>query len=192
MSELRCPVSGCEARLPSRSRLVHHVDLHNTGLTTKDVPLSYIFAEADAPDTRTVAETLPPVPEATTVIRCVCGSPLELLDANTDEPWWSHRFPSSKCRNAIPAAGLPTAWDRQNLVDALKANAERLAVASADISDLRRRLEGIDQTIARTESAINAPHMIRRAALSDVLDKLLDAGDMTGYGIVSQMLRGES
>lgn len=121
---------------------------------------------------------------------CFCGAPLVLDDV--EFPRWHHEYPPPKCRAAVPAAGLPSPQDRADLIVALAGNTARAELIRDDLAALRGKLDTVTATLERAEAAALRPDAVRRMTLSQVLDKLLDAGYMGAYALVSQMLRDGS
>lgn len=186
MSDLKCPY--CPEVRPSRSRLVSHVDsMHrNVPVEQRKVAMRAPRAVEDVPVTNP-ALTIE-TSEQAIVVQCVCGAPIEPLDEDTTYPDWTHVFPMPKCRDAIPAAGMPTKADRAELTAEWTRVGDGLDKAGREMAELRASLDAVDAKMAKMDAALTSPATVRRATLNQVWDKLLDAGDLTGAAIVMKMI----
>jgi len=192
--ELQCPY--CPETRSAHSRLVTHVDVvhNNVAVTRRTLDLRNPRTVEDV--IVTAPELAEPVPaEDVTVVQCVCGAPIELMDGDTEYPVWTHVFPAqaalragSKCTDAIPAAGMPTKQDRANLDTALARTGAGLAEAGREMAELREALDSVDERMRKLDAQLTSPATVRRATLNQVWDRLLDAGDLTGAAIVMKMI----
>ncbi|APZ82201.1 hypothetical protein SEA_BABYGOTBAC_33 [Streptomyces phage BabyGotBac] len=184
--DLQCPY--CPETRPSRSRLVTHVDsMHgNVSVARRTLDLR------NPRTVETVAVTSPALTiessETAHVVQCVCGAPIEPADDSTEYPDWTHVFPMPKCRDAIPAAGMPTKADRESLDAALARTGAGLAEAGREMAEMRAALDAVDERMRKLDAQLTSPATVRRATLNQVWDKLLDAGDLTGAAIVMKMI----
>lgn len=189
MSELKCPY--CPETRPSRSRLVSHVDSMHRNVTvarrTLDLrnPRTVVDVDVTAPELRTASEDAP-------AIKCVCGAAIEPLDDDTDYPMWSHVFgvSSGKCRDAIPAAGMPTKQDRADLDTNLARMGAGLAEAGREMAEMRAAMDAVDARMKKLDEQLTSPATVRRATLNQVWYRLIDAGDLSGAAIVMKMING--
>lgn len=134
--------------------------------------------------------SLPEDPRHRSDVLCVCGEALTPLDSDTDHPLWTHLRISVACKAAIPAAGLPTQAERAATRECVEGMTDRLGRVGQDLMNMRSQLQNVQSRLARLAEGVTDVETVRQATLSNVLDKLLDAGDMVGYKIVSQMLTG--
>lgn len=188
MADLKCPY--CPETRPSRSRLVTHLNA-----THLDIPSAARYASVDT--ARTV-EDVPvagtelaeqPPAEGARVVQCVCGAPIEPLDESTEYPDWTHVFPMPKCRDAIPAAGMPTKADRMMLSDQWGRVGDKLGQAGREMAEMRAALDAVDERMRKLDAQLTSPATVRRATLNQVWDRLLDAGDLAGAAIVMKMIK---
>lgn len=186
--ELKCPY--CPEIRPSRSRLVTHMSL-----THLDV--SPMQRAVDAQGARTVEDVTVTSPALTIetsdtvhVVQCVCGTPIEPMDEDTTYPDWTHVYGVStgKCKDAIPAAGMPTKADRAELNGRLSIVGAGLAEAGREMAEMRVALDAVDARMAKLDAQLTSPATVRRATLNQVWDRLLDVGDLAGAAIVMKMI----
>lgn len=128
-----------------------------------------------------------PEPERKPVL-CVCGLELVLMDASTDDPWWTHAVPTPKCRQAAPACGQPTAEDRRSLDVRLSETGAGLAEAGRELHNLRETLDGVDAALMRIQNQLRSPSVVRRATLNQVWDRLSEAGHTNAAMLVMKMI----
>lgn len=208
MSDLKCPY--CPETRPSRSRLVSHVDaMHkNVSVTRRTLDLrspqtveDVVIEGFQGLTVQPIEQNQPTGPitiessEQAIVVQCVCGAPIEPLDEDTTYPDWHHVFPEqaalragSKCRDAIPAAEMPTKADRESLDAALARTGAGLAEAGREMAEMRAALDAVDARMAKLDAQLTSPATVRRATLNQVWDRLLDVGDLTGAAIVMKMI----
>lgn len=184
MTDLKCPY--CPEIRPSRSRLVSHVQSVH-----RDINSSMRWH--DVRNARTVEDVAVTGPELTETdasdVPCVCGLPLVPLDDDRDHPMWTHAGHAPKCRNAIPAAGMPTKFDRADLHHKLADNSEKLAQAGQEMAALRATMDEVDARMARLDAQLTSPSVVRRATLNQVWDKLVDEGHMGAAATVMKMIQ---
>ena len=125
----------------------------------------------------------------TAQVPCVCGLPLAVVDADTDQPWWTHKFPAPRCFNAVPAAGMPTRKDREVLTAQLTTMDAGLLAVGRDLQDLRHALDDVDEAVKALNAQLISPSVVRRATLNQVWDRLVDEGHMAAAAMVMKMIQ---
>lgn len=205
--DFQCPY--CPETRATRSHLVTHVDnVHKAvSVTRRTLDLRNPRTVEDVPVTSpALLDPRPPcIPDhsvgtpcpgceslsensGTRVVQCVCGAPIEPLDDDIEYPDWKHMFPMPKCRDAIPAAGMPTKADRARLDTELARTGAGLAEAGREMAEMRAALDAVDERMRKLDAQLTSPATVRRATLNQVWDRLLDAGDLTGAAIVMKMI----
>jgi hypothetical protein len=180
MTSLKCPF--CFETRPNANRLQLHVDGTHRDRGNR------VYRDLAVSSARTVQDVVLPKAEPKPV-PCICGIDLVLLDEDREYPLWSHKVPAPRCRNAIPAAGMPTAKDRDDLAERLAENGRALAVAGEQMAGIRSKLDEVDARMAALDAQLTSPPVVRRATLNEVWDRLIDEGCMSGAAIVMGMIR---
>ncbi len=162
VNELHCPQ--CDKSQPSRAQLVNHMDRMHPGQ---------------------------PVPEPTPP-KCICGAELVQLDTEPGEPlWWTHVWGKpdpAQCIDAAPVCETVHAQDRVNLNERLAESGARLGLVGLELAALRRQADKVVAQLEAMDSAAIHPEAVRRATLLQVVDKLLDAGNIGGSQMVMRMV----
>ncbi|AMD42779.1 hypothetical protein SEA_XKCD426_38 [Streptomyces phage Xkcd426] len=182
MSDLKCP--HCDEVRPSRSRLSDHMAVAHRNRS----PIERAADLADAQLIEDVRLTGNELAEPKQQPQCVCGLPIEPLDDDLDYPMWTHSIPAPKCRDAIPAAGMPTKQDRLDLAERWAEVGEGLDRAGREMAEMRQQMDDVDARLARLNEALTKPSVVRRATLNQVWDKLVDEGHMGAAAIVMRMI----
>jgi hypothetical protein len=196
MSDLQCPF--CIETRPSRARLVTHLDSAHSltelqraegirnARTVTDVPVDHpALAETPSPG------RVDPDFEGLSKVPCICGANLVPLDDDRLYPQWTHQSLGNEgCKEAVPAAGMPTQQDRAELALKLEENNHRLKSAGDDMQQLREQLDAIDNRMAKLDADLTRPSVVRRATLNQVWDRLIDQGHMAAASVVMKMING--
>jgi hypothetical protein len=124
-------------------------------------------------------------------VLCVCGAPIRVMDADTEDPWWTHDAVAPACLMAIPAAGMPTGFDRKTLAERLRDQRDSFDRAADEIADLKRAVQKVVNHVAVLNTEAERFQHNERATLNRVWDRLTEVGDVVGASIVMRMIRGE-
>ncbi len=183
MFKLKCPY--CPEIRPTAERLSAHVHIMHLTVSearrVRDLRFPREVEDVTVVGTELTVETKPNVP-------CVCGGAIEPMDESTEYPAWTHQVPMPKCREAIPAAGVPTKQDRAELMHSLSDAGKQMAKAGRDMADMRAALDSVDERMRKLDAQLVSPATVRRATLNQVWDRLLEAGDLAGASVVMKMI----